>query len=209
MTLQNRVDPWGRLLAVNARGSLLGNRGMLHNEERQIVRDWQRMPWVTCALEFQGRKREIFGRTTYSELFFLDDATAFSAGHRPCATCRRERYNEFKTSWLAVNGELFSMTNPSINEIDKVFHRERIDRNGTKVTFEAPLSSLPLGTVVDINDEAFLVWHQGLKRWSFNGYSDLQLQPSPSTLVRVLTPESVVRTFAGGFRPIVHASANR
>lgn len=209
MTLQNRVDPWGRLRAVNARGSLFGNRGMLHNDERQIVRDWQRMPWVTCALEFQGRKREVFGRNTYSELFFLDEATAFTAGHRPCASCRRERYDEFKASWLAANGARFSVTNPSINEIDKVLHGERADRSGVKVTFEAPLSSLPLGAVVDINGEAFLVWHQGLKRWSFSGYSGLQLPPSPSTPVRVLTPESVVRTFAGGFRPIVHASANR
>jgi hypothetical protein len=208
MTLQNRVDPWGCLRAVNARGSLLGNRGMLHNEEQQIVRNWQRKPWVTCALEFQGRKREVFGRTTYSELFFLDEATAFAAGHRPCASCRRERYDEFKASWLAANEKQFSQSNPSISEIDKVLHGERVDPKGVKVTFLAPLSSLPLGAVVDMNGEAFLVWHQGLKRWSFAGYSDLQLQPSPPTLVRVLTPASVVRTFAGGFLPKVHSSAN-
>ncbi|MDO8732719.1 MAG: hypothetical protein Q7L55_09150 [Actinomycetota bacterium] len=208
MTIQNRVDPWGCLRAVNARGSLLGNRGMLHNDQQQIVRDWQRKPWVTCALEFQGRKREVFGRTTYSELFFLDEATAFAAGHRPCASCRRERYDEFKASWLTANDKRFSVSNPSISEIDKVLHGERIDPNGAKVTFLAPLSSLPLGTVVDINREAFLVWHQGLKRWSFAGYSDLQMQPALSTLVRVLTPESVVRTFSDGFLPVVHSSAN-
>ena len=208
MTLRNRVDPWGQLHAVNARGSLLGNRGKLHNEQRQVIRDWQRLPWVTCALEFKGREREVFAPTTYSELFFLDEATAFAAGHRPCASCRRGRYEEFKSSWLAANSARFSLTNESITEIDKLLHAERLDDGGSKVTFEAPLRDLPLGTLVDIASESFLVWHHGLKRWSFSGYSGLHLQPSPSTLVRVLTPESVVRTFARGYCPAVHESAN-
>lgn len=209
MTLQNRVDPWGNLHAANARGSLLGNRGKLHNEQRQIVRDWQRLPWVTCALDFKGRKREVFAPSTYSELFFLDEATAFAAGHRPCASCRRGRYDEFKSGWLVANGARLSLTNASIAEIDKLLHAERVDVSGVKITFEAPLRDLPLGTFVDIKGESSLVWNHGLKRWSFSGYSALHLQPSPSTLVRVLTPESIVRTFAGGYCPAVHESANR
>lgn len=208
MTLQNRVDPWGRLHAVSARGSLLGNRGRLHNEHRQIVSQWQRPAWVTCALEFNGRHRDVFGANTYSELFFLDEATALSAGHRPCATCRRDKYDEFKSKWLAANGTRISIPTLTINDIDKILHVERADRSGAKVTFEALLSSLPLGAFVEIDGEALLVWRQGLTRWSFSGYSPAKVQPAPSTRVRVLTPDSVVRTLAVGFRPTVHPSAN-
>ena len=208
MTLQNRVDPWGHLHAVSARGSMLGNRGRLHNEHRQIVSQWQRPAWVTCELQFNGRHRDVFGANTYSELFFLDEATALSAGHRPCATCRRVRYDEFKSRWLLANNTRLSMPNLSVMEIDKVLHAERADVDGTKTTFEAPLSSLPLGVLVEINGEALLAWRQGLTRWSFSGYSATKVRPAPSTLVRVLTPNSVVRTLAVGFCPAVHPSAN-
>lgn len=208
MPLRNRVDPWGHLHAANARGSLMGNRGKIHNEQRQIVHDWQRLPWVTCALEFKGRKREVFAPNAYSELFFLDEATAFAAGHRPCASCRRGRYDEFKANWLAANGARFSLTNTSIDEIDKLLHAERVNVSGVKVTFESRLRDLPLGALVEINGESFLVWRQGLMRWSFSGYSALRPQPPSSTLVRVLTPESIIRTFAGGYCPAVHESAN-
>jgi hypothetical protein len=208
VTLQNRIDPWGRLHAVSARGSMLGNRGRLHNDARQIVRQWDRLAWVTCDLEFSGRKRDVFGASTYSELFFLDEATAFAAGHRPCASCRRARYDDFKSRWLVAHGELASATTPSIKDIDKLLHGERASHNGAKITYEALLSSLPLGAFVEYEGAAFLVWDRGLRRWSFSGYSSCQMQPSPSTRVRVLTPESVVRTFAGGLRPGVHPSAN-
>lgn len=208
MTLQNRIDPWGRLHAVDARGSMLGNRGRLHNAARQIVRQWDRLAWVTCDLEFNGRKRDVFGASTYSELFFLDEATAFAAGHRPCASCRRARYDEFKSRWLVAHGALPSATTPSIGDIDKLLHGERATRDGAKVTYEAQLSSLPLGAFVEYDDAAFLVWHRGLTRWSFSGYSSRQTQPDPSARVQVLTPESVVRAFAGGLRPSVHPSAS-
>lgn len=207
MTLQNRVDPWGQLHAVSARGSLLGNRGRLHDEHRQIVSQWQRPAWVTCELEFKGRHRDVFGANTYSELFFLDEATALSVGHRPCATCRRERYDEFKSKWLVANSARIAMPSSSIAEVDKLLHAERIRQSGAKVTFEAPLSSLPLGTFVEIDGEAFLAWRQGLIRWSFSGYSAADEQPAPSMRVRVLTPASIVRTLAVGFCPTVHQSA--
>lgn len=206
MTLQNRVDPWGQLHAIGARGSLLGNRGRLHNEQRQIVTQSQRPAWVTCDLVFKARDREVFGTSTYSELFFLDEATALSAGHRPCATCRRERYDEFKSKWLVANSTRISIPVLSISDIDKVLHAERIDRSGAKKTFEAPLSSLPKGTFVEIGGEAFLIGRRGLALWSFWGYSVARVQTIPSTSVRVLTPESIVRTLAVGFQPAVHQS---
>ena len=138
----------------------------------------------------------------------IDEATALSAGHRPCASCRRQRYDEFKSNWLVANSTRISMPNSSIIEVDKVLHAERTDVSGAKVTFEAPLSSLPLGAFVEINREALLVCRKGLMRWSFSGYSAAKVQPAPSTRVRVLTPASVVRTLAVGFRPDVHPSAN-
>jgi hypothetical protein len=174
-----------------------------------VKRQWQRSAWVTCELECNGRRRDVFGANTYSELFFLDEATALSAGHRPCATCRRARYDEFKSKWLVANGTRVSLPNSSIGEIDKILHSERADRSGAKATFEASLSSLPLGAFVEVNGEALLVWHQGLTKWSFWGYSDVKRVLDQSTRVRVLTPDSVVRTLATGFRPTVHPSANR
>ena len=125
MPLQNRVDPWGNLIAVTARGAWMGNRGALHNAHNEIITLWKRKPWVTCALDFKGRKRQVFGPNTYSELFFLDEATAFSAGHRPCATCRRDRYNAFKEEWIKVNHPDAPPSLP-IAEIDKQIHTERI-----------------------------------------------------------------------------------
>ena len=95
MPLQNRVSPSGELLADNARGSWLGNRGILHNEKKEIIRPWKQKNWVLCELNFKERKREVFSQNSYSELFFLDEATALSAGHRPCASCRRQRVDEF------------------------------------------------------------------------------------------------------------------
>ena len=207
MTFQNRVDPWGNLHAVSARGTMLGNRGRLHNEHRQVVRQWQRPAWVTCELEFNGRHRNVFGANTYSELFFLDEATALSAGHRPCATCRRERYDKFKATWLVANSTRMSVPNSSIIEIDKVMHAERTGRSGAKVTFDAPLSSLPFGALVEVSGEAHLVSSQGLMRWSFSGYLTPKVQAATSTCVRVLTPDSVIRTLAAGFRPAVHPTA--
>ena len=95
MPLQNRVNPNGELKAVKSRGAFLGNRGIIHNDEKEIIAPFKIKGWVTCQLEFKGRKRELMAKGRYTELFFLDEATAFSAGHRPCAECRRTRYNEF------------------------------------------------------------------------------------------------------------------
>lgn len=206
MPLQNRVDPWGRLHAVQARGTLLGNRGILHNVRKAIVITSARQGWVTCLLEFEGRKRTIFGAGTYSELFFLDEATAFSAGHRPCAECRRARYNEFKAAWVRGNPGLAQSGNPPIAEIDKIVHAERVSRSGGKLTFDAPLADLPRGTFIEVGAEGLLVWEKELLRWSFEGYSSYPVASLPN-LVRVLTPRSVVQTFRSGFVPTVHASA--
>ena len=207
MTLQNRADPWGRLHAVSARGTLLGNRGKLHDEHRRVVRHWARNAWVACDLEFNGRKREVFGPSTYSELFFLDEATAFAAGHRPCATCRRLRYDEFKSMWVAGNAAHLPARGQPMSEIDKLLHTERVDNGGQKLTHAATLGDLPLGSFIEAKNTALLVWHKGLLEWSFEGYKAASVKVEPSTRVSVLTPISIVRTFAAGYRPTVHPSA--
>ena len=136
MPLQNRVDPWGQLRAVPARGSLLGNRGILHNQAQEIVTSWRTKAWITCQLVWKGRRRIVMRPGSYTELFFLDEATAFAAGHRPCAECRRGRFTEFKAAWLAANPGVTSSATPPMAEIDKVLHAERMRKGGGEVIYE-------------------------------------------------------------------------
>src|SRR5690349_3702389 len=101
MPLQNRVDPFGYIFRSPARGTFMGNRGgALHNDQREIVRPFKSRQWITCLLEFKGRRRSVMSPRRYTELFFLDEAVAFAAGHRPCAECRRGRFNEFRRVWM-------------------------------------------------------------------------------------------------------------
>lgn len=208
MPLQNRVDPWGRFHAVNAHGALMGNRGVLHNEQKQIVAPWRGKAWLTCKIEFQGIRRKQFGSGTYSELFFMDEATAFAAGHRPCADCRRDRFNEFKAAWVASNRDLLPTARPTMAQIDNVIHSERASKDGDKITFETPLKDLPQGVMVEVSGVALLVWRGALLPWSFDGYASSNDALPPSSIVRVLTPGPVVQVFASGFTPDVHPSAN-
>lgn len=207
MTLQNRVDPWGKLVAVSARGAWLGNRGILHNERKEIVVPWRPKSWVTCQLEYKGRQRQIFSPNNYSELFFLDEATAFSAGHRPCAECRRDRYNEFKAAWIAANPEFGSASVP-IGKVDKQLHAERAVRGGKKVSFVTEFSCLPSGAFVELDGDAALFWQGRLNKWSPNGYKSIISLPQANAQVRVLTPLSIVKMYRGGFTPQVHESAS-
>src|SRR5690606_12574950 len=112
MPLQNRVTPTGRLEAVPARGAWTGNRGIIHNERREVVAQWRSKAWITCLLDFQGRRRKVFSPGHWTELFFLDEATAFAAGHRPCAYCRRPRYREFVGAWARANPDRFAPPRP-------------------------------------------------------------------------------------------------
>ena len=207
MPYQNRVDPWGAVQAVPQRGTLLGNRGIIHDDNKKIVATHKLQAWITCALEFKGWRRQIMSPRSWTELFFLDEATAFSAGHRPCAYCRRSRYNEFKAAWLQANRRLLESQADTINRIDRVVHKERIKR-GKKVTYAAPLKSLPSGTMIERESHAHLVWNDALYEWSFAGYESRQ-KIEPNDIVTILTPQSYVTTFEQGFTPDVHESAMR
>ena len=202
--LQNRVDPWGRLNAVRTRGTLIGNRGILHDDSGRIVRPWKGKAWIACTLHWKGWKRTPFTPGTWSELFFLDEATAFSAGHRPCKLCRRDRHLEFKRAWLTANRELTDGDEPSISAIDSVLHAERTVPGGGKRTFRALAHELPDGTFIDRGDRALLAWRGRFLEWSFSGYREPSEPVDPQEPVTVLTPASVVRTYGSGFEPEVH-----
>ena len=204
MPLQNRVDPWGRLHSVEARGAWMGNRGVLHDESRKVVAQWRSKAWILCRLQFKDRHRNVFTPGRYSELFFLDEATAYAAGHRPCAECNRERFNAFKRVWLAGNAALGLPPDPKAGEIDRVLHTERISRN-----YEARLQGLPDGVMVEHEGAAFLVRGNALLPWSFAGYGAPLSRRSDDISVRVLTPRSMVRAIAHGFAPQIDPSADR
>ncbi len=207
MALQNRVDPFGSLQSTKARGSLLGNRGQLHDAGKNIIRSWKSRAWVTCSLEYGDIRRTIFSPTSYSELFFLDEATAFAAGHRPCGSCRNKRYREFKSKWLAANPEAISEKKPSIAAMDKVLHAERVAHDGGKNTFEAGVKTLPFGTFVECNGVAFVVAGENLLPWSFHGYGEAISISEVAPVLTVLTPKSIVSLFRYGFQPDLHQTA--
>lgn len=205
--LQNRVDPWGQLHAVPSKGTLMGNRGILHDEENKIVRPWAHKAWVTCLLQYNGIKRpKPFSPGNYSELFFIDEATAFAAGHRPCAYCQRARHLEFKDAWVRANVADELRASTLMPAIDRELHAERCVPGGRKVTFDAPLVELPLGAIFEHEEAAYLVASAGHLTWSFDGYGAPKVIDS-AAVVKVLTPRSIVRAFAAGFAPIVHQSA--
>ena len=205
-SLQNRVTPWGKLEAVSARGAWLGNRGILHNERQEIVAPWRHRAWVTCKLEFKGRKRTVFSPRSYSELFFLDEATAFSAGHRPCGECRREKFKAFKAAWCTANQNLLQTPNPSMGLVDKQLHAERAVRGGGQVTYNEMIRNLPEGVFVNIDGEAVLIWREHLHTWTHYGYVEQRPIKASSTVVQVLTPKSVVAAFREGLDVEVHES---
>ena len=208
MARQNRVTPWGEIVATPKRGLFMGNRGCLHDEERRVTKTWARTPWVTCALKYKDRHRAVMSPGQYTELFFLDEPTALAAGHRPCATCRRAEYETFKTFWLEANPELAARSEGKITEIDKLLHAERVDAQRQKRTWWARLGNLPEGCMVVLpgNRDPLLVWGGPVHTWTPGGYTSARLS-NPNTAVEVLTPPSVVNVLTRGYRPVMHPSA--
>ncbi len=210
MPLQNRVTPFGDIVAVPERGSFMGNRGRIHNARRELgTRHWERKAWITCVLQFKGRRRQVMAASSYTELFFLDEATALAAGHRPCGECRRSDARRFKDLWLDANGASLQGKSGTMANMDAVLHAERVGRDGTQRRWEARLSELPDGAMVRVDDPraAFLLRQGCLYLWSPAGYVERRTFPSGST-VMVLTPQSVTRVVAAGYRPIVHPSVD-
>jgi hypothetical protein len=204
MPFQNRVDPYGAIFSSPARGTFMGNRGgALHNDKREIVREFKSQRWITCLLEFKSRQRSVMSPGRYTELFFLDEAVALAAGHRPCAECRRERFNAFRNAWKLQDGA--DGTTCLASEIDAELHRARIGREGGKLTYKAELDSLPNGCFVQLDRSAWLVWDDALLLWAPERYVRKDRRPNGVTVV-VLTPHPVVRCLRQGYEPEIHNS---
>ena len=191
MPLQNRVDVFGEIHAVSSRGAYTGNRGVIHNVDKKIVRQYANKRWIYCLLKYKQFKREVMSPKRWTELFFLDDVTALSAGHRPCAFCQREKYKKFISAWKIGNNG----SHMSLNEIDAHIHQERRNR----VDQYSLLTDLPDGVMVNYKDVAYLKIKKNLKKWSFNGYRDV-ISTDNIEDVKVITPNSIVRAIRSGFR---------
>ncbi len=195
MPLQNRINPEGDICFSPARGTLMGNRGCLHNEAREIVSRSKRDAWVTCLTEFQNRKRQLMDAGNYTELFFLDEATALAAGHRPCATCRRDRYDAFLSAWSRGN---CGGAKVLAGEVDRQL---KVDRAPTARTSVTDLASLPDGTIVKENrtGKCYLVFEGCLYLWSFDGYGPALASISVPGPLIVLTPACTVKAIQHGY----------
>ena len=209
MPLQNRVTPFGEIIATAARGTLMGNRGNLHDGEKRLVRTQSsRKDWVTCRLEFKGRRRAVMSPGKYTELFFLDEVTALAAGHRPCGECRRDRFAAFRTAWAAsILGD--PTARPLVTQIDPVLHADRLVGRDMQRRYDSTFGSLPDGAMMELPAErgtARLKWRGHLWRWSAEGYSDPQPIDAVADVL-VLTPGCTVAVLAAGYVPDVHPSA--
>jgi hypothetical protein len=200
MPLQNRVTPFGEVVALPGRGTMMGNRGVLHDDARRVVRQWQVRRWIACVLEFRGRRRRVMQPRRYTELFFLDEAGALAAGHRPCAECRNADYRRFRTLWKErFDGQADADT------MDRRLHADRLDGR-RKRTYRAQAGTLPDGAYVAIDGAPWLVWGRELHEWSESRYVGRRKRPS-SGEIDVLTPHSIVEVLAAGYRPAIHSSA--
>jgi hypothetical protein len=190
----------------------MGNRGgCFHTDARRLSRRrWASQRWIVCVLEFRGRHRTVMTPGRYTELFFLDEATALAAGHRPCRECRHQDHERFKAAWLRGNKVRGLSAGASIDQIDAVLHRERVTPAGAKRTFEARLGALPDSVLIALPGapgQALLVAGGRLWRWGPGGYVDAGALPRAAKKVTVLTPRSTVRAIAAGYAPERHPSA--
>jgi len=198
MPLQNRVTPLGELIADPARGLVYGNRGCLHDDSGRIRRSFAVKRWISCRLEFKDWKRtRLLQPGRFTELFFLDEATAFAAGHRPCALCRREDYDRF-----------VALVGARADEIDERLHGERLDGSRSRRLHRAPLPDLPDGAFVLERDDPWLVLGRELCRWTPSGYAERR--PRQSGEVSLITPPTLVGVLRSGWSgvvPLLHPSA--
>jgi hypothetical protein len=203
--LQNRVTPAGEIVAVPERGLLMGNRGCLHRPDRTLgTARWRSKLWICCVLEWRGVRRDPMPPGRWTALFFLDEATALAAGHRPCGYCRRPAYLAYTQAWQAARG---LGGPPRAGEMDAGLHAERVDpRTRRQRTHWARAGTLPDGVMVRHDGDPGLLAGGAVRPWSFAGYGPAVPLPGGAQ-VEVLTPPSNVAALAAGYRPILHPSA--
>jgi len=208
MPLQNRVTPFGEIIATPHRGMFTGNRGIIHDPATRTLlkRRWASRAWLTCVCEFRGRRREVMAGRSWTELFFLDEATAFAAGHRPCFFCRREDANRFRAAWEKGNGA----SRLRADDIDAVLHRERLEGKRKRLhALPMPLSQLPDGAMVAAGEDSFLIANGRALKWSPAGYCEPgwsieRVMRAANERAMLLTPPSTLRAFSAGYRPVLH-----
>jgi hypothetical protein len=202
MPLQNRVTPSGDIIATPHRGLFTGNRGIIHDPKtRTLTRRWASQAWLTCVCEYKGRRRKVMATRSWTELFFLDEATALAAGHRPCFYCRRDDANRFRAAWEQGNGAV----KLSARELDATLHRERLD-GMRKRRHELPMppEQLPDGAMLQEGAQICLMLQGRALAWTPAGYRDADPAIEGALL---LTPPSTLRALAAGYSPVLHPSA--
>jgi hypothetical protein len=204
-TLQNRVAPTGQIVAHPARGLMMGNRGCLHGPDRRLgISRWRSTLWICCVLAWKDVRRDPMPPGRWTALFFLDEATALAAGHRPCAYCRRRDFLSYAEAWRRAEG---LAVRPWAREMDARLHAERVDsRSRRQRTRPAVVGDLPDGVMVRRAEVAGLLLAGHLLPWSFGGYGSPVAVP-PSTAVELLTPPATTAALAAGYRPRLHPSA--
>ncbi len=203
MPLQNRVTPFGDIIAVSARGLFTGNRGIIHDPATRSLtkRRWTTRAWIICRCDYKGIRRPVMAQRSWTELFFLDEATALAAGHRPCFLCRREEARAFREKWSAGNGGAL----PKAQDIDLRLHAERLEHSGKRLhPLKGPLAALPDGTMVASGAAAYLVRGGRTLLWQPDGY---RRADPPGPLDGLLTPPSTLAALAAGYRPVLHPTA--
>jgi hypothetical protein len=203
MPLQNRVTPTGDIVATPHRGLFTGNRGIIHDPATKTLlnKRWSSPAWITCLCEFRGWRRPVMARRSWTELFFLDEATAFAAGHRPCFFCRRDDANRFRAAWEEGKG----VKDIRAKEIDAVLHRERLERGKKRLhPLPIPVAQLPDGAMVAAGEQSFLIVQGRALQWSMAGYYKIDGEIDDAML---LTPPSTLRALRAGYQAVLHPSA--
>lgn len=203
MPFQNRVQPTGDIIADPARGDFIGNRGIIHRDDQTLgTARWSHKAWICCTLDWQGRKRRMMQGRNWTELFFLDEAVAMAAGHRPCGYCRRKDYVHFVEAWADHTG-----VRPKAPEIDKILHAARVvSRTRTQKRSIAQLQELPLGAMILRNGTTYLVQQDTILPYQRARYGLPEIRINHET-VTVLTPEPMLSTIRAGYIPALHATA--
>lgn len=202
MHLQNRVTPFGEIVAISQRGLFTGNRGIIHDPATKtlLTKRWATRTWLVCDCEFKGRRRDVMAGRSWTELFFLDEAVALAAGHRPCFLCRREAAEWFRACWASAKEE----ARPSAAHLDSVLHAERLDHGRKRLhPITLPLDDLPDGAIVAVGGEAYTLHGRLAHRWTAAGYAGPEILHDADWL---LTPPSTVMALFTGYQPVLHPS---
>lgn len=212
MPLQNRVTPFGELVRTPARGTMMGNRGgRIHDNRTRTLsrRRWASRRWIVCVTEFRGRKRPVMQPNRYTELFFLDEATAFAAGHRPCFECRNRDARAFAAAFF----DGAELDKSGADAMDAILHKERcLSGAGPVALSREEALSLPRGAMFAAGNDCITVGADMLLLWHLDGYRRLppgwlDTERAGGDALRLLTPRSTVAALHAGYRAQLHPSA--